>query len=530
MIGKELGQYQVIEALGEGGMASVYRAHDKRLDRDVAIKVILPGFSHSVAFLKRFEREARSIAKLTHTNIVGVINYGSDEGIPYLVMEYVSGGTLKDLLGKPIPWKKAAQMLVPIAKALEYAHRKNIIHRDIKPGNFLVTDSGDLMISDFGIAKTLDEDLTKLTGTGVSVGTPAYMSPEQGLQKEVDHRVDIYSLGIVFFEMITGKIPFEADTPFSVMMKHVNDPIPRPSDIVPDLPEEVEKVLFKALEKNPDDRYQSMGEFAEALEQLRSIQEKKIFENKIVQVISKRDELTNETLEISGSSKKTGGDTPIRTSLTKKVNFKLWGIIGSTTLLVAIIVVGSLILGDSNSSLGMLSETKTHEPTKTTQATLLSSETPKSTKVKATEIILPTSISKPSPTLTTEPSPSSTLTETPNENQTGILLQDTIARSGPGNNYRWVAGSPYQAGIEVTIIGRSLDELWLVVILPNENEGWVNASNIETSTDIVSLPIIEAPPTPMFIPTNTKTPKPQSEPPSEPATVAPPPYPGPGSG
>jgi len=268
MIGKELGQYHIVEALGEGGMASVYKGYDRKLDRDVAIKVILKGFTYSGEFLKRFEREARSVARLTHTNIVNVINYGSDEGIPYLVMEFVSGGTLKEKLGKPIPWQQVAQMLTPVARALEYAHGKKIIHRDIKPANFLITQSGDLMISDFGIAKALDEDLTKLTATGVGIGTPAYMAPEQGLGKEVDHRADIYSLGIVFYEMITGRTPYKADTPLAVLMRHVNDPLPRPRKFVPDLPEEVEKVMFMALAKDPEHRYQSMIDFAETLENL----------------------------------------------------------------------------------------------------------------------------------------------------------------------------------------------------------------------------------------------------------------------
>ena len=268
LIGKELGQYLILEALGEGGMASVYKGYDRRLDRDVAIKVILPGFSHSDTFIKRFEREARSIAKLTHTNIVGVIHYGTDEGIPYLVMEYVPGGSLKDLMGKPIPWHQAAQMLASVARALEYAHEKNIIHRDIKPSNLLVTHSKDLMISDFGIAKTIGEDLTKLTATGVGIGTPAYMAPEQGMGKETDHRADIYSLGIVFYEMITGRTPYEADTPFAVIMKHINDPLPRPKEFIPDIPETVERILFKALAKDPEHRYQEMGEFAQALEDM----------------------------------------------------------------------------------------------------------------------------------------------------------------------------------------------------------------------------------------------------------------------
>ena len=269
MIGKELGRYLIVESLGEGGMAAVYKGFDRRLDRDVAIKVILPGHVHDEMFVKRFEREARAVAHLTHTNIVGVHDYGTEEGISYLVMAYIPGGTMKDLLGKPIPWQKAARKLAPIARALEYAHQKGIIHRDIKPANILVTQSGDLMLTDFGIAKAVDsEEMTKLTQTGTGIGTPAYMAPEQGMGEEIDHRADIYSLGIVFYEMVTGRPPFRADTPIAVMMKHVNHPLPRPTEFVPDLPEELEKVLFKALAKNPEHRFKDMGEFAKALEVL----------------------------------------------------------------------------------------------------------------------------------------------------------------------------------------------------------------------------------------------------------------------
>jgi len=414
MIGKELGQYQVVEPLGEGGMASVYKGYDKRLDRDVAIKVILPGFSHSSAFLKRFEREAKSIARLTHINIVKVINYGFEEGMPYLVMEYVPGGTLKDLLGKPIPWEKAVQMLVPIARALEYAHNRNIIHRDIKPANFLVTHSGDLVISDFGIAKTLDEDLTKLTGTGVSIGTPAYMSPEQGLHKEVDHRIDIYSLGIVFFEMVTGRAPFEADTPFGVMMKHVSDPLPRPRDFISNLPEEVEKVLFKALEKDPADRYQSMAEFAEALEKLWRIQEKQIVVKESVQEITKVNEVTQETLDQKVLTKKIGSVTPIQRPATKKINFKLWGSISGIALILIIILMAFWFLGKNNSRVGFLRQSETQELTQTITIDL-------KTETK---------------TSTPKPSPSQTLSEPI------FILSDTPTRTDLPSDTPFVSSTP----------------------------------------------------------------------------------------
>jgi serine/threonine-protein kinase len=270
MIGKILGgRFEILEFLGQGGMATVYKGLDKRLNREVAVKVILPGQQHSEMFLKRFEREARSAAGLSHPHIIKVIDYYTEDSLPYLVMDYVSGGCLKDRLGIATPWKDAVEQLLPVAQALDVAHKQNIVHRDIKPANILISETGELVLSDFGIAKTLNaEDLTKLTATGASIGTPAYMSPEQGKGETADHRSDIYSFGIVLYEMVTGKPPFEGDTPVSVMIKHIYDDLPRPRDVVRDLPPQVEDVICKALEKDPKDRFQSMGDFAAALHNL----------------------------------------------------------------------------------------------------------------------------------------------------------------------------------------------------------------------------------------------------------------------
>ena len=271
LIGQSLGRYHILEQLGEGGMATVYKAYDTHLERHVAIKVILTQKQHTERFLKRFKREARALAQLTHPNIVGIIDYGEYEGMPYLVMEYLPSGTLKQRLGKPIPYQEAAKMLAPIARALAYAHEQKIIHRDVKPANILITHSGEPMLSDFGIAKILEaEETVELTGTGVGVGTPEYMSPEQAQGKSVDARSDIYSLGVVFFEMVTGRKPYQADTPMAVVWKLASEPLPRPRQFVGDLPEAVEGVLLKALAKNPEDRYADMSAFAVVLEGLSS--------------------------------------------------------------------------------------------------------------------------------------------------------------------------------------------------------------------------------------------------------------------
>lgn len=261
MIGRSLGKYQIVEPLGEGGMASVYKAFDPSLERYVAIKIIRAMNQIDSDFLIRFKREARALAKLDHPYILKVLDYGEENDLPYLVMPYVAHGTLKQYINKRIGYEKAIEIILPIAEALSYAHNRKIIHRDIKPANILFGESEEPILSDFGIAKMLDAgEQTQLTGTGLGIGTPAYMAPEQwnGI---ADERTDIYALGIVLYELITGRCPFQADTPAAILIKQVQDPLPRPTKFIPDLPENVEALLFKALAKEPALRFQSMQEF-----------------------------------------------------------------------------------------------------------------------------------------------------------------------------------------------------------------------------------------------------------------------------
>jgi len=260
-------------------MATVYKAFDTRLETDVAVKVIrtdnlAPNVLDRVR--KRFDREAKALAKLTHPNIVKVTDYGEHQGVPYLVMPHLPGGTLKERIRRGrTPWREAVQLLAPIARALEYAHKQKIVHRDIKPSNMLVTETGAPMLSDFGVAKVLsDSDEThELTGTGMGVGTPEYMAPEQ-FQGQADARVDIYALGVVLYEMVTGRKPYIAETPAAVIIKQATEPLPRPNRFAPDLPASIEKILIKSLAKAPKDRYQNMGDFALALERLILVGEK----------------------------------------------------------------------------------------------------------------------------------------------------------------------------------------------------------------------------------------------------------------
>ena len=271
LAGEYLGRYRVIEPLGQGGMASVYKAFDTSLERNVAIKIIRTGWkagTEQSEFLKRFQREARALAQLDHPNILRVLDYGEQEGMPYLVMPFVPGGTLNEKMGHPMPYREAAALLESVAQALDYAHQRKIIHRDVKPANILLGEANTPILSDFGIAKILETgESTQLTTPGVGIGTPDYMAPEQWMGK-TDPRTDIYSLGVVFFQLVTGRLPFTADTPAAVLIKHMREPLPRPSSLVSGLPEAVEQVLFKALAKEPESRFQTMGAFADALGKL----------------------------------------------------------------------------------------------------------------------------------------------------------------------------------------------------------------------------------------------------------------------
>jgi serine/threonine protein kinase len=266
-VGQQIDRYRIIERLGMGGMAVVYKAFDTRLERDVALKLIrvdeIPASQHE-RLMKRFEREAKAMAKFSHPNIVPVYDYGEVDGSPYLVMEYIPGGTLKDKTGKPVPVETALSWIAPIADALTYAHESGIVHRDVKPSNILFDQKGRPILTDFGIAKVLETGETNLTGTGLGVGTPEYMAPEQWRGK-ASEATDQYSLGIVLYELLTGQKPYKADTPAALVILQATEPLPQPSRLVEGMPEALEKFLYKALALDPQDRYVDMERFQETL-------------------------------------------------------------------------------------------------------------------------------------------------------------------------------------------------------------------------------------------------------------------------
>lgn len=267
LLGATINGYQFLDEIGQGGMATVYRAHQLSMHRDVAIKMLPQDLLHQGNSLERFQQEASIVARLEHRAIVPVHEYGEHQGMPYLVMRYMDGGSVDDLLiDGPIPPENALAILEQIAPALDYAHREGVLHRDLKPSNILLDTNGDAYITDFGIARIVGSASKQLTTSGI-VGTPAYMSPEQAQGKELDWRSDLYALGVVIFEMLTGRRPFEADTPYNVAVKHVTELPPSPCKINPLLPVTVERVVLKALEKACDRRYTSACEMAAALRQ-----------------------------------------------------------------------------------------------------------------------------------------------------------------------------------------------------------------------------------------------------------------------
>lgn len=265
LIGKQFGTYQIISQCGQGGMATVYKAYQPSMDRYVALKVLPQFHASDPEFLGRFEQEAKALAQLQHPHILPVYDYGESEGFTYFVMPLMQDGNLGELLAtEKLSHFRINQIISQIGGALEFAHSRGFIHRDVKPSNILLDESGNCMLMDFGIAKII-EGSKVFTQTGGILGTPAYMSPEQGTGKEIDHRSDIYSLGIILYEMVTGKTPFEAETPVAVIFKHVHDPLPPPSTIVPDLPEDIERVILKSLVKDPEERFQTVRDMIDAL-------------------------------------------------------------------------------------------------------------------------------------------------------------------------------------------------------------------------------------------------------------------------
>lgn len=265
-IGENVGPYRLIEKLGKGGMATVFKAYHPSLDRYVAIKALHPAFMEHPGFIDRFEREAKVVARLEHPNIVPIYDFSEHEDRPYLVLKYVPGETLKARLEKSkLTYKETRHIFRVISSALAYAHQEGVLHRDVKPSNVLLDKTGGIYLADFGLARIAETSQTTLSGQ-MMMGTPHYISPEQakGLGN-LDNGTDIYSLGVMMYELLVGDVPFQADTPFSVIHDHIYSPLPLPRDMNPELNEEMERALLKALAKKREDRFANVNEMMVAV-------------------------------------------------------------------------------------------------------------------------------------------------------------------------------------------------------------------------------------------------------------------------
>jgi serine/threonine-protein kinase len=266
-VGENVGPYRIVEQLGQGGMATVFKAYHASLDRYVALKALHPAFNQDPNFEARFQREARVVAKLEHPNIVPVYDYAEHEKRPYLVMKFIEGITLKARMDQsPLTSDEITRIVDAVGSALSYAHRQGVLHRDIKPSNVLMATDGQIYLADFGLARIAQSGESTLSSDMI-MGTPQYISPEQAMGKgDLDQRTDLYSFGVMLYEMVVGKVPFNADTPFSIIHDHIYSPLPLPRVVNPKVPEPVERVLLKALAKEREDRFEDAARLVSAFE------------------------------------------------------------------------------------------------------------------------------------------------------------------------------------------------------------------------------------------------------------------------
>ncbi len=302
LIGKTIGNYKIISKLGSGGMAIVYKAHELSLNRIVALKVLSSHLSENNEFIKRFEREARAAAKLNHPNIIQIYAIGEEEGIHFFSMEYVKGKTLAEIIEKEkrLIYDKAIPIIIQTAEALSEAHKHGIVHRDMKPSNIMVNDNGTVKVTDFGIAYVSQE--TKLTKSGSIIGTPEYLSPEQCEAKTIDNRSDIYSLGVTIYELLSGKTPYKADTPVSMLMEIVKGNFPPLNEVNPDVPEFIQKIVEKMMQTKPEDRFNNANELIESLKKHieKSISTKDFEKEKHIERLYEPEKRKNRGLRVAG--------------------------------------------------------------------------------------------------------------------------------------------------------------------------------------------------------------------------------------
>ena len=509
LVGKTLGQYHVLEEIGRGGMAIVYRAYQPSLQRYVAIKVLPPQFTFDTTFVQRFLQEARAAARLKHPNIVTIHDVGEQDGVHYIVMEYLEGLPLNELLRREgaLPLERVTRIVAQIASALDYAHAQGFVHRDIKPSNIIVGRNDHATLTDFGTVKAAAG--TTLTKTGMLIGTPAYMSPEQVRGRRVDHRADIYALGVVCYEMLTGQVPFGGETP-AVLHAHVYEPLPPLRSLNRQLPAAVEKAVNRALVKEPERRYQSAGELAGALE-----------------AATRGKRVTPRPRPVALPIKAVEPPTQVaRPGVIPKPGVKkrqpLFLYLGLAVAVLALAIgVGLYALGTGGGA-----KVKPTLPPPTTTLRKISQLTPGlgATPIPPTAtLVLPTSvpISTPptqlpsvimsvsptpsatsTPTSTSTPTPISTPTATrtptvtPTATPFAIVRVTTLnVRQGPGTVYDIIGR--VTSSQSLATLGRTADGGWLQVCCVEGKRGWVASDLVVSSVSLQALPVItRIPPTP----------------------------------
>jgi serine/threonine protein kinase/formylglycine-generating enzyme required for sulfatase activity len=481
---EKLGKYRIIEEVGRGGFAAVYKALDTTLNRPVALKVLAPHLLWDPTFVQRFQREAEVAANLNHPNIVTIYEVSQVEGIYFIAMQFLEGRTLSQILEVegPLPASQVQAIVEQVASALDYAHARGFVHRDVKPSNVIVADDGWATLTDFGLVKAGEG--TKLSTTGVIFGTPEYMSPEQAEgEEELDTRSDVYSLGVVIYEMFTGKVPFGGTTPLSVMRGHADRPPPRPSKVNPAISSAVEAVLLKALAKKRGERYQSAGEMAQALTAA--------VETKAEPKVEKKAPAVRGGLPLWG-----WGVIALVVALVSG-GALLWAIQGSKPVATPVPMVQaatSTATVTATATPMLLTDMPTPVPTPlppTGTPTSTSTLTKIPTPLPATATpVVPTPTPLP-PTDTPVPP-----TDTPIPKLVAVVQAEAMnVRGGPGTEYD-VLGQVKQ-GDELEILARTEGSDWLQVRLSDGKKGWVSAELLEVDGGVAAIPVAAViPPTP----------------------------------
>ena len=467
MIGKTLGGYRIVEQIGMGGMATVYKAYDASTDRYVAIKTLPQQYSQDPMFRTRFEREAKAIARLEHIHILPIFAYGEEGGISYMAMRYLDAGTLTDRIKQgSMPFDEIGRLLKQMASALDYAHRHDVLHRDIKPSNVMLDSTGNCFLTDFGIAKMIESAsgpgaMIDLTGTGI-IGTPSYMSPEQCRgEKDLTPASDQYALGVVLYQMVTRRTPYQAETPMAVIHMQLTDaPLALPRSLRADLPEAAEGVILKSLARDPNARYPSCAALAEAFEKaIAGAPIKEVVQEQIPTKALKstrpaivEDRPTQRGIQAAITEPLADKETAL---ISKKGARSVW-FYGLALIAIIAVVAVIAIMASGGLSGADAAATETASAIQQSTQTAFAAATQAEETAIAGDRSTGTAIALAlDPTLRT--------------------IREIPARSGPGQDYDLLTQA-LTAGTELDILGISEDGSWYQIQLPDGNLGWVTSS------------------------------------------------------